>query len=83
VQAIQRGRCIFTTSLSFQHNLEFGVPVIHHQSKYPGQPMPRDVGAESFPNSPFSADNQDEQEVPNGIKVKIIPPEKGKHRLFL
>ncbi len=41
--------------------------------------MPREVGAESFPNSPFSPKSQDEQEVANGIKVKIILPEKGKH----
>ncbi|KAF5113455.1 hypothetical protein DV452_003667 [Geotrichum candidum] len=73
------GVVIAQSLMAAAHTLKFGVPVIHHQSKYPGQPMPREVGAESFPNSPFSPKSQDEQEVANGIKVKIILPEKGKH----
>lgn len=40
--------------------------------------MPREVGADSFPDSPFSPRNEDDQEVANGIKVKIIPPDRGK-----
>ncbi|KAI9213437.1 hypothetical protein DS838_001698 [Geotrichum bryndzae] len=70
------GVVIAQSLMAAAHTLKFGVPVIHHQSKYPGQPMPREVGAESFPNSPFSPKSQDEQEVANGIKVKIILPEK-------